>query len=651
MENLFLDTDLGFEKTSARGVGLGSNPEEWDSEIMKEAYRQVPYLSDYEVSVILDKRDEEKGYAFGHLSITNQAGRPLSFGSANQGSIQEGLAKEAKIPLIVKEGSLRPLRVFVNNEGFEPLSERRLGTALFRGDLSSQTGTSPGDQSLVEQLYPPYRLNVGLNSGIKQASVLSKIASTISSTDRDVILERVKTDPAILYAVSQNDSLSTALDKISKAEPLTAAQAKDALKASISPDVVQVEKGPGFYKVKTANSRVFEPVETKLSREEIGQHFPSDVVSRIDAEGYVTSGRSFTPESDEAVPQEVTTFGRYRVKQANGRWSEGWVFPKVVDLDMNVRSTTLFTDGLHGCTQEKVAGVESEGAVFPAGSVPRGTGSFMAAYDDKAIATLPLTILNSVRTEDENFYRAETMDGRKVKISMAPGLKKIGKIDDTHYVVPDEMEFIPYRHGAIKLVEGQDFHDFAKKASSTIVIRSDRECYSLEGDPLDKVASEERSFVPRHQAEFLLVAMGAHPSRAKAKLAEADLGGQSQISGMNGLTRYEDVRQEVIQERVIPKLASFPNLRVDLLKEASAIEDDATVDAVLALNFINPENISLFVENVPELEKASSRLAELYVASQLGMHNVNEDAVLRAMRGMDGVITGLRSLEEGGGAN
>ena len=649
MEDLFLDIDLGFEKTAARGVDLGENAEEWDAEILKEAYRQVPYLSDYDVSVILDKKDGDKGYAFGHLSLTNKSGTPIMVGSSSA-PLQSDLSKEAKVPLIVKEGSLRPLKVFVNEGSFEPLTERRLGSALFRADLATGTASPSESRSLAEKLYPPYRAGHGSVTGsgasIKQASVLEKIASTISINKREALLDKIRNDPAVLHAVDNNDSFSKAIDKISKAEPISAEKAKEAVQSSLHPDVVQVSKGTGFYKMKTASASMYNPIETSLSRDEVLEHFGQDVLDRVNEDGFMTASRSFTPE-DESVPmQDVTSFGRYRVKQASGAWSEGWVYPHVVDLDMNLQGTTLYTDGMGGAIQEKVAGYPVEGDVHPAGHAIKGTGSFVAGYDDKAVATMPVTILNHVRSEDESFYRAETMEGRKVKIATAPGIRMITKVAEDYYVVPEEMDFLPYRYGSVKLAEGRDFHDIAKQAASTVTIRSDRQCYSMEGDPLNKVASQDRNFIGRSDAEFLLVSMGLHPNRAKAKIAEADLHGSINVPGLSNIRDYDEVRAEVVENRVLPLLEGLPKVGSDFLKEAATISDDNTVDAVLALNFINPENVSVFLDNIPDFEKAASHLAELYVASQLGLSTVSEDAVGRAMFGVDSVLSGLKSIED-----
>ena len=85
-------------------------------------------------------------------------------------------------------------------------------------------------------------------------------------------------------------------------------------------------------------------------------------------------------------------------------------------------------------------------------------------------------------------------------------------------------------------------------------------------------------------------------------------------------------------------------LRADLIKEAGVILDRETADTVLALRFVTPENVGIYVNYLPELEKVSSRLAEILVASRLGMDQVKESAAKNAMSQMQTVIKGLRQL-------
>lgn len=645
---LFLDPQVTFDKTAAAGIDLGANAKTWPSAILKEAYRQVPFLSEYDVDVVMDQQDPNKGYALGHLAIRNKEATPV-FAGMDDKPLEDLVNKQAKIPVIVKEGHMLPLRVLADDDGFEPLTERRLGTTLFRADLADLVGKGPGDTSLVDQLYPPATSRFGGGSVVKTASVLEQIAPTMTEEDREAVLHAVRSDPALVVKVGRNESFAGAIDRISQAEPLSVEDARAAVEEHLRPDVVQIVKGPGFYRTKTASATSWgHTVEANMSRSEAARVWGADVLDRVDEEGMITAGRSFQAQDDPADLEPVTEYGRYRVKTASGSWSEGWVFPHVVDLDMKLTSQAIYTDGLNAAVQEKVAGIPAEGHMFPAehGVGATGRGFFMATTQDKAVATVPLTIENAVRDAGDGYYNAHTDLGEKVKLSMVHGARKIVKIAEGHYGIPADMGFVRMR-GKVTLTDGRH-DDEARKIASLVTVRSDGTCYSLDGHPLDRTSSEHKDFVDRAGAEFLLVGMGAHPTRARAKLAEADLRGISEISGMRELlTHDESARRALVESGHMDKVAAVRTTvpKLSLIKEAAVIEDDETVDAILSLNFLTPSNVTLFMDNIPAFEKAASHLAELVVASQLGLKNVDETAAYRAMSGIDSVISGLRTLE------
>ena len=87
------------------------------------------------------------------------------------------------------------------------------------------------------------------------------------------------------------------------------------------------------------------------------------------------------------------------------------------------------------------------------------------------------------------------------------------------------------------------------------------------------------------------------------------------------------------------------DLRVDLIKEASTLTDPNAADVVLSLNFINDESLGGYIDNLPEMKKVLSDLASLLVAARMGLSDIDETAVKNAMKGLDGVISGLENVK------
>jgi len=124
--------------------------------------------------------------------------------------------------------------------------------------------------------------------------------------------------------------------------------------------------------------------------------------------------------------------------------------------------------------------------------------------------------------------------------------------------------------------------------------------------------------------------------------------------GLQKLSTAEELRKEASIEAAMDMAGLQIPERVNLLKEisaitlskeASALVDTASVDSVLALNFLNPENVETFVEHIPELEAASKKVASLVLASQIGLQSIPKTAAVRTMFALEDVITGLKSLK------
>ena len=70
-----------------------------------------------------------------------------------------------------------------------------------------------------------------------------------------------------------------------------------------------------------------------------------------------------------------------------------------------------------------------------------------------------------------------------------------------------------------------------------------------------------------------------------------------------------------------------------------------SLDTLLSIGLINPENVQDFVDELPTLEETQSKLAGLVFATQLGMGSVPKTAAVRAMTALEDVIMGLKSLK------
>jgi len=161
-QDLFIASTLTFEKTASE-VALPEDPNAWPNEILQELFKQVPYISDFEPHVVMDRVDAERGFAFGHIEVMNKT--EIQRGMDPQAMASAGI-KQARIPIIVRDRKLQPFDVLVTeNAKVIPLTEARLRSAVFRPSAFDVTSLTPGDTSMIGQLYPPFRQGGGFGGG------------------------------------------------------------------------------------------------------------------------------------------------------------------------------------------------------------------------------------------------------------------------------------------------------------------------------------------------------------------------------------------------------------------------------------------------------------------------------------------------------
>ena len=154
---LFLRPQDTFEKTA--GTRMPEDPNAWPQEILQQIFKEVPYMSDFSPHVVMDKVDGEKGYAFGHVTVMNQSETQRG---ATPGEHQAAGLRQVRIPIVIRDGLMSPLDILITDDSkVLPLTESRLRAAIFRPQAFDVTAETPGDQSMIGQLYPPYRQNHG----------------------------------------------------------------------------------------------------------------------------------------------------------------------------------------------------------------------------------------------------------------------------------------------------------------------------------------------------------------------------------------------------------------------------------------------------------------------------------------------------------
>jgi len=689
---LFVDQPLQFEKAAAV-ARLSDDPEKWGREVTTELYRHIPFLDKYSVEIRIDRVDPERGFGLGAAIVANRTAR------TEVEALQGGQINYARIPVIIKGSMLEPFDVFLYGGEVQPLTEDRFNTAMFRPEMFDAVRSAPASPSLINNLFPPVNFRhgmQGIGTGVgvqdigKLGSVqleqlwdhliekgaqfdgmltLRKVASTVRHQD----LERIRAgllEPSVKVAALQNPYFTSALDVLGEAAVWSEkdASAREAtLKAAVTPNVVQLEQRvDGNVLMKIAHHEFFDQEESVLSVEEARQMLGEGVVEKLAADGVVTLVTDVPAwKGTDVEPAEVAEhYCEFATMSKVGNASyAGVVFPKVVDLDMNELPLTLFTNGQQMALQEKIAGrklEQSKLAHILGTDQPEGgdLGTFLFADDRGGIrATIPVKIACVTTVSQGGItvptYHGEDDYGRKVDITPGPGLlsvEKVGHVGDTiHYAVPTTFRFMRLPEEKVALQDEPQMMPMVKSdqwlVGHTKIAYDRAGAVSLDGIMVQHVPEEKRAFVSPAQAEFILALAGVSPEVAREKLAYARRYGGGVAYATRPISTYEQKLAQSRHDAAIA-LGEMPNMKQLLLKEAATIPDGATVDSLLSLNFITPENMYLFAESLPQFEATQKRIAELLLGARLGMP-MPVGALEKAMHFMEEVLLAMKAMAGG----
>lgn len=634
-EPLFLPLPR-FEKQAYANLSL--NAADWVHDITKMVYEKMPYVTQFPTKIKLDRVDEQRGYGYGSIEVGGKI----------------------NIPLIIKNFELQAMDVMIQDGKFFPLSERRLEEALFNPEVFGKPVDMSGqDQSIYTSNYPPH------SGKYTYASIrlLDKLSSKITKESQQNFLKTL-TDKSIFAAYKASGTLNV----VKTAAELKVREHVDA--AKILPcNYMQIEKiAEDKFIFRAASDYMYDPKEVELDRKTLFAKFGAEVGKLVLDKGSYTTIQGTRPyrpqiveELDGEKAKKITKSGKYQVRDLTGDKRTGWVYPNVVDFDLKKLDDKLFTDGLAYSLQGSIAGIGSSGMTDsdkdhpPLADLSIGkTGCFLISRDGTDVCTVPVTITSPVFDQGTHI-RFEVSDhfGRAFIIEVTSGVKSITKSKTQYnvYTLPADVKFIKVGRNSIRLVDNpSDFasedraEKIAKEKDVVVVSSDDGNVFNLAGNNLKEVANDARG-VGETKAKWHLVSLGLDEQTADQALKRARKNGRTKIVDTKPLITQAEKQAQVLSERVVPLLNKVSNLRQDLIKVASVLDDEQVVDKVLALNFLTPENTQTFVEYLPALEDAASKLAQILIAIRVGMKRIPETAARNAMMGLEAVIAGLRGME------
>lgn len=498
----------------------------------------------------------------------------------------------------------------------------------------------------------------------KSASLCERIAGTLNESDF-ARFNSVFSKADARELVEKSATVIACLHRLT-AEPVVPAEklASAALSALDAPgfDVVQiVPHGYGYLLKVSAAPNGVNKKEVKVDAQQAQQALPAEALQTADEQGAATL-TNVEAEPDpmlEPPPSPIDGFGLYKVYEAGtGRQIVGYVIPGLFDpLQGGPSGMSIFLNGGQYALQPTISGnLVGMNFNLPHSETIRGLGLFYKTNGKNLIATVPYNVISEVSVEGRTYYSAmDPNTGMELQITISDGLKRPVATSPQEVVIPADFHFLALDN-PIELEGAPDADTMvqAKQAAmpTMLEVRAwDGGC-DLRGPVFEKVGGGEHDWA---DGLFWMAAAGIPHNLGLEILNKCASDGDAlRLYGCRPLVPAEEKVTEAREEAKIALAEAHIPKRHCLLLEAAVLSMDKSaasmvgidsIDAVLALNFVNPENVSSFVEALPQLEEASSKIASLVLATQLGLQSVPKTAAVRAMFALEDVITGLKSLK------
>ena len=656
--NLFVDTP-DMEDVSLHQ--LSSDVDSWPEDIIQKVKERVPRAGTMNLVVKFMKKDDENGVATGSVAI-------------------HSADKVAVIPVIIKDFMMFPLDVMIAKNKLLPLTADYFDSVFQSTGIFNRVEEYPTfgglgrfeDANLWNAVYPP---SLGRYA---YASAGYPIMDAVSDTVDGSSLTQFLKDPAnAKYAARLlSGPHAELIKKASNLRPVNMNEFRQGAENLVPKSIAMLRHdGPNKYTILSNSDRVFHPGMSRMDRSEcveflseISDHAEDDI-NEVDQNGEKIlslpepKSSVYLAKTDAEIPESADEYDHYSVKSKTGVSVEGVVIPRVIDFDQKRVALKLFVGKTMSTLQPEIFGVRIKNSRFkPQYGAPKvgQTGVFIYQPDQShALATLPVTITAVVKEGGSVMLKAADLMGRPMKLKIGQyDLKRIAKMGPGHYALPKHLKWCAVE-GFTEVSNSPE--DYSMKQASArltdkpvVVMTTGYGQYSIRG--VDKYASAagwDQTNLTGLETKFMLASLGAGESDIGRILKEASVKGRAEVHGL--------VFPPLLEEKIaaarplaikMQKLANSMKVNVwkelsslqGLSKKAAYLENSQTVDALLSLNFVSPNNISKYISKLPALKSAISHVASCLLASRLGLKEIPEQAASSAMLRLVEVVDGLERL-------
>jgi len=647
-DSLFVTPKLVKEAAGIRR--LNTDPAKWQEDLVQVILTSQPYLQEYNLDIEIKQADPETGTLFATAMVTPKAK-------------MDGM-EPVGIPLFASNWQVKPIDVMAVSQGFQPLSQERLERVFPQYQMGDPTMPIPSISNVyMTPLINSPQQTLGANGtggfadSPKYASLMQAISDTIDRDDVEAFV-KAASDPDVLFNLRENGALQEVFSRIDSFTPTDPfPEMERAARELVEPTVMQVYRAGSDYHVKSASAAVYDPIDHPITPIEFDS-LDADLKREVLTKGFSTFVANHEKQASDTVGSDSVQIEKVCGCQVfePGEGPLVGVAVPVVRLNGMKGGVLWFNKEAHAC-QDRIAGVVVQNDIQPSNLLKTasddrayGHGTFMWEYKDGLTALEPMDIRHSVKDGAVQAYSCVTESGRMCTLRKVAGVIALMQVRNDSgeeiTILPADARWIPLVGSDIALQKNAEIVKTAAALDELIVkVAGTGTHWTITGDPVTGIPLQDRNNVNRAEAVFVLGALGVQPEDAEAVLSKAAFSSQAVIVPWEVQSK-EDM--EKYAEAVGAEYARMFNQLTlpghSLLKAAAAaIQDVNTLDAVLSLGFLNPQNIDTFLNYSPELEESLHQVSELLVAARLGL-GVNETDLKTCMETMDRIVSELQYM-------
>lgn len=586
---------FAMEKTSA--FKLSKEDTKWSAELHSWLKEEHPYLAQYSVNIVFKNTDSDRGYGVGSATVSK--GFVSSRGKDGRPEMVP-VGSSIHVPFVVRDYKPSPVKTFSDGKRYQVLNERNVAATMSgpsgaykrvpKGEHDSPSGDSfftPPDRAWEEY------------SG-KRTTPVVKISSVMATPEERAHAR--KYGRWIKEAAVGERHVGSVVERTGT--------------HFIVHDVFEKEGSLDYQRV-------------QLTYPEAAQQGLSFRNGTFKSFLHRDSEVALTKESaiSMGVPSRLTESGSCYVYDSGGQPLTGFLVTDVRELDgSNYPGSLLMTKQGFALGSDFYGG---QLGILPEVNDVHTTGG-LATFIHKQAATVPLYIDSWEEDIAGQSFTGRDMLGRSI-VGRFGDVKNPVEITQGEYLFPKTASCLPLGN-AVRVMREED----AKQVVNETICKEARIVYDG-----STYYIPEHDYMDEGKARAYLAAYGASPTDTEVILKTAQVHGSAKFYP----TPFEKTASiECSTERVLPwvnaEVLDTIIAGTKLIKEAGLADDQMTVDTILDLQFVTPENIRLFTDQMESYTDTISNLCQLSLGADLGA-NVDGDIAMRAADYLDRVVAQL----------